>query len=130
MATERGHSDSLRIRTALEVGADSTDSKDTKAPTGCGVPDSPVGAAASRSLCDAYRETIQEKVDQGLTAQRIHQDLCAEHGFTGKYSSVRRFVRGLTERTELPFRRMRIKTGHPGSGPKTNPGVTVLDPRT
>jgi len=91
---------------------DSTDSKDTKAPTGCGVPDSPVGAAASRSLCDAYRETIQKKVDQGLTAQRIHQDLCAEHGFTGKYSSVRRFVRGLTERTELPFRRMEVEPGY------------------
>jgi hypothetical protein len=42
----------------------------------------------------------------GLSAQRIYQDLVSEHGFTGGYDSVKRFVRRLEQRVELPFRRM------------------------
>jgi transposase len=67
---------------------------------------------ASRSLCDAYRTTILAKLELGLTAQRIYQDLVDEHGFAGKYSSVRRFVQRLSERTELPFRRLEVEPGY------------------
>ena len=45
------------------------------------------------SLCEPFRAVIQAKLDLGLTAQRIFQDLVADHNFGGKYSSVRRFVR-------------------------------------
>jgi transposase len=66
---------------------------------------------------------ILEKLEQGLSAQRNFQDLCDEHQFTGKYSSVRRFVRRLSERTELPFRRIEVEPGQEmqvdyGSGPR------------
>ena len=50
-------------------------------------------------------------LEQGLTAQRIHQDLMAEHGFPGNYYAVRRFINRLEERLELPFRRMECLPG-------------------
>lgn len=68
----------------------SGDPKDTKAPTGSAHLESPP-PEASRSLCRAYREAILAKLEQGLTAQRIYQDLRAEQGFSGKYHSKRRY---------------------------------------
>src|SRR5271154_5408228 len=84
--------------------------KDTRAPTGSEYPPS-LMAESCRSLCRAYREAILAKLEQGLTAQRIYQDLCQEHGFPGKYSSVRRFVQRLVARKGVPFRRLE---GEPG----------------
>ncbi|MFL5514391.1 MAG: IS21 family transposase [Gemmatimonadales bacterium] len=93
--------------------------KPAKAPTGsshalpgdelpAGVPgDDPGG----RSLCEPFRLVIGAKVELGLTAQRIFQDLVAEHGFAGRYPSVRRFVRRLLPQQELPFRRMECGPG-------------------
>ncbi len=46
-----------------------------------------------------------------MSAQRIHQDLAAEHGFRSSYYSVRRFVRGLAATQELPFRRLECGPG-------------------
>ena len=54
---------------------------------------------------------IQAKCDLGLTAQRIYQDLVTDHGFTGSYYSVRRFVRRLEQSHELPFRRIECDPG-------------------
>ncbi len=56
------------------------------------------------SLCEPFREAIGKKLDQWLSAQRIWQDLVYESGFTGSYSSVRRFVRRLGANTAVPFR--------------------------
>jgi transposase len=84
--------------------------KDTKAPTGSEHPPRTAGERC-RSLCRAYRDTILAKLEEGLTAQRIYQDLRQEHGFPGEYSSVRRFVRQLVARKELPFRRMEVEPG-------------------
>jgi len=47
----------------------------------------------------------------GLSSTRIHQDLVREHGFTGSYYSVRRFVEHLDAKVELPFRRMHSEPG-------------------
>ena len=62
---------------------------------------SAAGIPLTRSECEPFREIIKAKLGQGLTAQRIHQDLAAEHGFGGKYHSVRRFVKKLGNAT--PF---------------------------
>jgi transposase len=88
------------------------------------------------SLCESFRSFIEAKLDQGLTAQRIFQDLVAEHGFTGKYHSVRRFARRLLPQQELPFRRLECGPGEEaqvdfgrgafirdGSGPRRRPHV-------
>ncbi|TWT29133.1 Integrase core domain protein [Thalassoglobus neptunius] len=64
-----------------------------------------------KSQCDPYREVIEKKLDQGLSMTRIHQDLRSEHGFSGSYHCVRRFVNRLGARTPLPFRRMETEPG-------------------
>jgi len=63
----------------------SDDAKDTKAPTGS-ANDKTIGTALpSRSACEGFGQLIIEKLEEGLTAQRIFQDLQEEHGFAGKY---------------------------------------------
>jgi hypothetical protein len=66
------------------------------------------------SQCEPFRETIGKKLDQGLSAQRIWQDLVGESGFTGSYSSVKRFVRRFGAHTPFPFRRMECEPGQEG----------------
>lgn len=68
-------------------------------------------ASGPPSRCEPHRAFIVAAVERGLTAQRIHQDLGAEHGFPGSYESVKRFVRRLGTATPLPFRRMECAPG-------------------
>jgi transposase len=63
------------------------------------------------SECEPWRAAIITMLEQGLSAQRIYQDLTSEHGFTRSYYSVRRFVSKLEEHLELPFRRMECEPG-------------------
>ena len=63
-----------------------------------------------RSACEPYRKVILEKLEQGLSGQRIYQDLRAE-GFDHEYHSVRRFVAKLRGTHPLPFRRMECEAG-------------------
>ena len=74
-----------------------------------------------RSLCDGYREQIEQKLEAGLSVQRILQDL-KEDGFEGSYHSVSRFVVALGKKTPLPFRRM--ETG-PGEEAQIDFGVAA-----
>jgi transposase len=84
-------------------------SNPARAPTG-----SPAGSslppAVQPSACEPYRDVILAKLDGGLTAQRVWQDLVSEYGFAAKYHSVRRYVRKLTP-APLPFRRMECEPG-------------------
>lgn len=63
-----------------------------------------------RSACEPYRLVILEKLEQGLSAQRIYQDLAGD-GFDHEYHSVRRFVAKLQGSRPLPFRRMECAPG-------------------
>src|SRR5271156_1762371 len=49
--------------------------------------------AGRKSQCEPLAESILAKVEVGLSAQRIYQDLVEESGFTDSYESVKRFVR-------------------------------------
>jgi transposase len=71
----------------------------------------PPEGAGRLSECAGFRDLIQAKLDAGLSAQRIWQDLHSEHGFAHSYYSVLRFVRKLTPREELPFRRLECGPG-------------------
>jgi hypothetical protein len=51
---------------------------------------------------------IGQWIERGLSAQRIYQDLVIEHGFTGSYPSVRRFVHQQRTHLPLPFRRIEV----------------------
>lgn len=68
-------------------------------------------SSADRSACEAHRAVIQAKVDQGLSATRIHRDLLHELGIAVSYYSVRRFVRKLGGAQPLPFRRLECGPG-------------------
>ncbi len=91
------------------------DSNRAKAPPGSeaaeATPNRAKAPPGSRSLCEPFREVILAKLEQGLSAQRIFQDLVTEHGFDGKYHSVRRFVAKLSQSTPLPFRRIEVAPG-------------------
>lgn len=63
------------------------------------------------SLCEPWRQIIIDKLEAGLTAQRIFQDLINDHQFPGQYHSVRRFVRRLGQGQPLPFRRLECAAG-------------------
>ena len=112
------------------VPAGSDPSKPAKVPAGSQGPwrpDVPAGSAApesgevpagstgppgrSHSACRPYHEVILAKLEQGLSAQRIWQDLRAEHGFAHAYDSVKRYVRKLAGVSPLPFRRMECAPG-------------------
>jgi transposase len=73
--------------------------------------EAPAAPTLSPSLCEPFRALILEQLAAGLTAQRIYQDLVRDHGFAGKYHSVRRFVRRLGQSQPLPFRRMECAAG-------------------
>ena len=98
---------------------------------GCGVPLSAVTEARAVPLAGAsleddealsdprihlsaawpWREAIVQKLEQGLDAQRIYQDLRTDHGYAGSYHSVRRLARKLKAHTPLPVRRMECAPG-------------------
>jgi transposase len=107
----REHSESTEAppgsdgRKSTKAPTGSADSESTKAPRGA------VSDGVSRSDCAPLGEVIEKKLDEGLDARRIHQDLVEEHGFAGSYWSVMRFVRRLGRRRELPFRRMECEAG-------------------
>jgi transposase len=87
------------------------DAKAATAPPGSETMAESALARRSRSLCEAWHAVILAKLEAGLTAQRIYQDLVSEHGFVGKYHSVRRYVRRLGAAQALPFRRMECAAG-------------------
>lgn len=105
-------------------------SKPAKAPPGsegaCESSNPAKAPPGSRSCCEPFREAILAKLGQGLSAQRIYQDLVAEHGFTAKYHSVRRFVAGLKTSTPLPFRRMEVAPGEEAQI-DFGKGATIVD---
>lgn len=91
-------------------------SKPASAPIGSGdTASAPIGSEAGGiglvSAAASWREVIVQKLQTGLTAQRIYQDLCTDHGYAGSYYSVRRLVKKLSVTAPAPFRRMECEAG-------------------
>lgn len=93
-------------------------SKPAKAPLGLGEeddtakPSEEVAANGSRSECEPHREFIEQKLEKGLSARRIHQDLCETiDGVPPSYYSMRRFLAKLQAKRPLPYRRMEVEPG-------------------
>ncbi|HEY5912158.1 MAG TPA: IS21 family transposase [Verrucomicrobiae bacterium] len=70
-----------------------------------------VALSRPASLCDPWREEIEQALERGLSIQRIYQDLVTERQFAGSYYAVRRFVLRRVGAQELPFRRMECAPG-------------------
>jgi len=92
------------------TGAPLGDSKPAKAPPGS-EDDSISIPPGSTSQCLGYHELIVPMLQQELSAQRIYQDLVADHDFSGSYYSVRRYLGKLRQINPLPFRRMECSPG-------------------
>src|SRR5260370_20113028 len=58
-----------------------------------GAPSDP--SPPSASVCEAYRELIEQGLARGRNGKAIWQDLASDHGFAGGYQAVKRFVRTL-----------------------------------
>lgn len=81
-------------------------------PIGAAAPPTSSAASAGRqSDCEPWREWILAKHGQGLSVQRIFQDLLTEQGAKVSYDSVRRFLRRQGGGQPLPFRRMECAAG-------------------
>lgn len=89
-------------------------------------------ASASRpgrpSDCAPFRGIILQKIDLELSAQRIYQDLVAEHGFRAGYDSVKRFVRRLGVLHTLPMRRLECVPGFEAQA-DFGSGATIVTPQ-
>jgi transposase len=55
----------------------------------------PDSTPPARSAAAPYRDTILEKLEAGMTLQRIWQDLVEEYGYGHSYESVKRYARVL-----------------------------------
>ena len=60
----------------------------------------------ARSACEPHREWIEDQVRLGRNAVSIYQDLVERFGFSNKYNSVKRFVRGLKKEGPKQFDRL------------------------
>jgi len=94
---------------ALVLTGPSADNRPNPAivPTG----PAPITGAGRRSNAEPWRETIQAKLELGLSSRRIHQDLVADYGAELGYDSVRRLVKRLGHSRPLPFRRVECIAG-------------------
>jgi len=68
-------------------------------------------SSGRQSKCKPYHDIVEAKLEKGLSAQRIHQDLQIEQGFTGAYECVKRYVKKIEQSVALPFRRMECLPG-------------------
>ncbi len=78
---------------ATNAPTGSEGSKPATAPAGS--VDLDIQESGPESQCEPFRKVIQDKLQSGLSRQRICQDLRGEHEFEGSYYSVRRFVKRL-----------------------------------
>ena len=65
----------------------------------------------ARSACEPHREWIEEQVRLGRNAMAIYQDLVERFGFTHRYNSVKRFVRGLKKKDPRQYDRLEFLPG-------------------
>jgi transposase len=117
-----------RAKPAIEVATDSAAEKppDLPKPEAEHQP----GRSPTASACELYREVIELGLSRGRNAMAIWQDLVDDHGFTGRYNSVKRFVRKLRGVT-TPEARVVIETA-PGEEAQVDygDGPMVRDPHT
>ena len=63
------------------------------------------------SSCEPYRAEIERGLEQGLSAQRIYQDLIETRSFEGSYEAVKRFTRHQRKVAPKRFERVESEPG-------------------
>jgi hypothetical protein len=72
----------------------------------------------SASVCEEYRELIEQGLAGGRNGKAIWQDLVSDHGFAGDYQAVKRFVRKLRGPQRPEAAGIRESFGTPSSSQK------------
>jgi transposase len=80
------------------------------------------GQTGRQSLCFVHAQLILQKVEAGLSAQRIYQDLRLENAFAGSYQSVKRYVHKVRQTDPKLVQRIEVQPGEEvqvdfGTGP-------------
>ena len=65
----------------------------------------------ARSACEEHREWIEKQLRLGRNGMAIYQDLVELFGFTHRYNSVKRFVRGLRRKDPQQYDRLEFLMG-------------------
>jgi transposase len=84
----------------------------------------------SESVCEPFHEAIELGLSRGRNAMSIWQDLVSDHGFSGAYNAVKRFVRRLRGSTQPEA--VGIIVTEPGEEAQVDygEGPMVRDPQT
>src|SRR5260221_10623402 len=134
-ATTRGVSTDLPSKPATTEGVSTDPGRSKPAISGVVSTDPepstwppPPGRAPSASACEPFRELIAEALSRGRNAKAIWQDLVDDHGFVGRYASVKRFVANQRGTTAAEARV--VITTAPGEEAQVDygEGPTVRDP--
>jgi transposase len=105
-----------KCTTQVTAGPQAEDSKCTREVTAG-------KSASSRSRCERYRTEVMLKLEAGLSAQRIYQDLKSDQGYDGSYESVKRYVAAL--KAKEPRRVWRIEC-QPGEEMQVDFGLGAM----
>lgn len=79
------------------------------------------------SKVDPFRDTIESKVGQGLSATQIYQDLCGTAGFDACYETVKRAVRALRHTEPEVYCRMNFAPGEEAQIDFGDIGMLLVD---
>jgi transposase len=93
-------------------------------------PDPATPRRASASHCEPFLDFIEVSLAKGRNAKAIWQDLVDDHGFTGRYASVKRFVRKLRGNTGLEPRAVIVTPPGEEAQVDYGSGPMVRDERT
>jgi transposase len=123
-----GRNPATAAKPAIEVATDPAAEKPSDPPIA--EAERRPGRSPSSSACEPYRELIELGLSRGRNAMAIWQDLVDDHGFAGRYNSVKRFVRK-QRGAAAPEARVVIETA-PGEEAQVDygEGPMVRDPNT
>ncbi len=88
------------------------------------------GRSPSASACEPYLDFIELSLSKGRNAKAIYQDLVDDHGFQGRYQSVKRFVRQLRGRPDAAASAVIVTPPGEEAQVDYGSGPMVRDPQT
>ena len=83
----------------------------------------PKGSPSTESLAFPYQDQIKLWVSQGIQASTIHAALTRQHGYSGSYNSIQRFVKTIKNKSPAVTMMLEFQPGESaqvdfGYGPK------------
>lgn len=112
-------------RIARQLGVDHRTVRKYISRIACGASE-PVRSRVASKI-DPFRDMIESKVGQGLSATQIYQDLCGTAGFDACYETVKRAVRALRRTEPEVYCRMSFAPGEEAQIDFGDIGMLLVD---